>query len=487
MRLNQHWKNRLWEKGTPYTLIWTICERVSRKKPPGVAAALVSRPWFTRIWVVQELAVARAVSVLCGDELRRDEVKNAAHYIHIHGYGEVINIAIACGQHFPSLLESAAIPTHGCLAMASVRDQVQRSRRRADETRNDLLNLLELTRPTQATGIRDKVIGLLGLCGRGGEPGSINIKPDYNISAASLFHTTATERIRADGDLDVLSQVFHSQSSSNKDLPSWVPDFADFTRPPTLRSPRSHAAPAASASRKNQPITLPSFPTPRTLLLPHVWRLSRIAQLSPVLTPAHFDIFDARASAELFGVFKTMARPLKRYRNDGSVVKAFFHCLVAGYIEFTPWASGGRAQSPEILHPDYTCFYLRLMQAVTGVGGMPWKYRSAETYAKAAREKTMRRGVFATEDLPEQKGNDISSRSRKLLGLGPEVAQVGDWVVVAEGGCVPLVVRKHHDDGTSGLENGTWRLMGGECYVHGMMDGEAAEVKGIAVGPMILE
>ena len=147
-----------------------------------------SRPWFTRIWVVQELAVSRSVKVLLGnDELSWEDVENAANYVDTHEYGEMLNTALACGDHLSNLLETAAIPTRACLSMASIRKQVQRD---PQSPRNDLLELLELTRPSQATDTRDKIIAMLGLC-RG-----IDITPNYTISAEDLFHTTTTELIR---------------------------------------------------------------------------------------------------------------------------------------------------------------------------------------------------------------------------------------------------------------------------------------------------
>ena len=256
-----------------------------------------------------------------------------------------------------------------------------------------------------------------------------------------------------------------------------MPNFADSSRPPSLLSPRSNAAPARTATA---PFT---FPTPQTLLLPKLYRLARITEVSPTLTPAHFDIRNRPSSAELFTTYKNLARPLKRYRNDDTVVKAFFHCLVGGYIEFAPWAPGGRAQSPEVMHHDYTHFYLRLMHAVTGVGVVPWNNRSSETYARAARIKTRQRRVLLTEEVPGPGVGD-GRRSGRLLGLGPGMAGVGDCVVIAEGARVPFVVRQvtgQADD----KEEDRWMLVG-ECYVHGMMDGEVVKVEGVQVESMLL-
>lgn len=47
--------------------------------------------------------------------------------------------------------------------------------------------------------------------------------------------------------------------------------------------------------------------------------------------------------------------------------------------------------------------------------------------------------------------------------LGPDIMQAGDVVVVLHGGRTPFVLRP---------KDGGWTLLG-ECYMHGMMDGEA--------------
>ncbi|KAK4446497.1 heterokaryon incompatibility protein-domain-containing protein [Podospora aff. communis PSN243] len=448
---------------------WHKENRMGAAESPAwdVLRFFFSRPWFSRIWVIQELAVSRSVKLLLGShELSWEDVENAANYADIHEYGEMLNTALACGVHLHRLLEAAAIPTRTCLSVASIRKKVQRD---PQSLRNNLLDLLELTRSSQATDPRDRIIALLGLCS------GIDITPDYTIPAETLFHTTTIQLIRTTQTLDALSQVFHTSSPSTSTLPSWVPNFTDSSRPPSLLSPRSHASPSPTPSP-----TIPiSFPTPLTLHLPTVYPLAPITSLSDPLTPSHFDIQNHPLSTSLFTTFTSLARPLKRYRNGDTVIKAFFHCLVAGYIEFAPWAP---VQSPEVMHHDYTHFYLRLMHKITGVGMVPWNNRSSETYARAARLKTRGRRVLLTGEVPLGRAKEEEStagRSGRLLGLGPGVAEVGDWVVVVEGGRVPFVVRKVEG------EEERWRLVG-ECYVHGMMDGEVAQVEGVKAESMVL-
>ena len=65
-------------------------------------------------------------------------------------------------------------------------------------------------------------------------------------------------------------------------------------------------------------------------------------------------------------------------------------------------------------------------------------------------------------------GRRLGRAANGYLCLAPEDAKVGDKVILAKGGRVPLVVRQ--DSGDSGY----WRFVG-EAYVHGIMDGEVWE------------
>lgn len=57
--------------------------------------------------------------------------------------------------------------------------------------------------------------------------------------------------------------------------------------------------------------------------------------------------------------------------------------------------------------------------------------------------------------------------------LGPDLLQEGDVVVVLRGGKVPFLLRRANNN-----PEGGWVLVG-ECYVHGLMDGEGWDVEGV--------
>ena len=61
--------------------------------------------------------------------------------------------------------------------------------------------------------------------------------------------------------------------------------------------------------------------------------------------------------------------------------------------------------------------------------------------------------------------------AKRYLGLFPRGTQIGDHVCVFTGACVPFVIRRHETEDK-------YQLVG-ECYVHGIMDGEVADMSDV--------
>jgi hypothetical protein len=67
------------------------------------------------------------------------------------------------------------------------------------------------------------------------------------------------------------------------------------------------------------------------------------------------------------------------------------------------------------------------------------------------------------------------TEKRKILGLVPDDADQGDYICILFRCSVPVVLREVKHVPTSTQDKGTHYEFVGECYVHGMMDGEAVE------------
>lgn len=63
------------------------------------------------------------------------------------------------------------------------------------------------------------------------------------------------------------------------------------------------------------------------------------------------------------------------------------------------------------------------------------------------------------------------SKKKEWIGLAPSVAKEGDIICILHGCSVPVLLRPRLESGET-----LFRLVG-ECYVHGIMDGEAIDDK----------
>lgn len=78
-------------------------------------------------------------------------------------------------------------------------------------------------------------------------------------------------------------------------------------------------------------------------------------------------------------------------------------------------------------------------------------------FAESFRVANVGRRVFSTKE---------NETTELRLGLGPRSLRIGDEVWVVAGVNIPMVLRRERE--------GEWSLVG-ECYVHGIMDGEAVQ------------
>ncbi|RYP60659.1 hypothetical protein DL770_009948 [Monosporascus sp. CRB-9-2] len=184
--------------------------------------AVLSRPWWTRIWVVQELCLARRARVIVGQLSM--EWKAFARAVDVASY------------HHPA---SLGLVRSALFILADLKDDWDwvrygetKSARLTTET-DTLLPLLARLRWNQATNARDKVYGLLGLAKDGD-----TVLVDYEITAEEAYQNVALAIMHETGSLDILAHCLKPRLSrpSKLRLPSWVPDWSyDRTHLPRSR------------------------------------------------------------------------------------------------------------------------------------------------------------------------------------------------------------------------------------------------------------
>ena len=175
---------------------------VTRKELNAIVA-LRSRPWFHRIWVIQEVALAKKATVYCGDW--------SLSLASLHQASRTISGLRVFEKLF---LNSQSNPR---LFASPLTDTV------SDVLKNEELPLLKLlTRHHRAgaSDIRDIVFALTSIATDAG-----HIEVDYRKTAVDVFLDATLGIMKQDQTLNVLSQVGSRQKPSNSDLPTWVPSW----------------------------------------------------------------------------------------------------------------------------------------------------------------------------------------------------------------------------------------------------------------------
>ncbi len=132
--------------------------------------------------------------------------------------------------------------------------------------------------------------------------------------------------------------------------------------------------------------------------------------------------------------------PYNPYDTPQGRYEAFLRTLTVNRLEYSKNALGARYAYDIMIGRKPSSFSPRTRQKMDMVVG---------SFVGTVAEALNKRAFIITE--------------RGFLGVAPEMAREGDAVCILQGGCMPFVLRPKGDD--------QWEFVG-ECYVHGIMNGE---------------
>lgn len=165
--------------------------------PPHLLDCFFARPYFSRVWVVQEVALSKSITMMCGD-------------------AAVEWTGLMQGEYLRQLYSSSYYETFPTLF---------RLRRQHHLGGATLLDALLLGRGCNASDPRDKVFGLLGIVSEKSRP-----RADYSLSTAEVYTQVAmylpkVQRRALNVILGNLCRRSDEARAQIKDLPSWVPNW----------------------------------------------------------------------------------------------------------------------------------------------------------------------------------------------------------------------------------------------------------------------
>lgn len=384
---------------------------------------LLCRPWWRRVWIIQESTCANDTYLRCGKEKTEFlAVIATVNYITQH----IIQQALQQDFNSPDITRF-----HRVLAL----DQLRLTRRRSVHG-SDLLSLLDNSRTCEASDPRDKLFALSGLAtGTQREAG----KPDYDISVDEAYIRFVNAIIESERTLNILG---HCQETA-RNLQSW----SSFKILPSSFFPKR---------------TLPSWTPDWTL------NLEATPFMKNEIPDANFSNKVYKAS-DNYSPSVQLAEDLRTLFVRGSAFDTVLNLGEAFACPFGPsiirlWHSWIETKLGSMYHRKETTHkaFLRTLVADIDIK----KGRCVRGFAAPwpIQNKQDTEDSFISSSLIKMALNSRGFFLSKqgYMGLARYDVTEGDRICILHGGQVPFILR----------QEGRYHLFKGECYIHGLMDGE---------------
>ncbi|KAJ9611376.1 hypothetical protein H2200_004560 [Cladophialophora chaetospira] len=419
---------------------------------------LFRRKYWSRLWMVQEVAQSVEVVVHCGT------LSLPFNTVFLGLQQVTTETMIAClDDQVYDTADSEGVNVRGRLPSTGLRTLklMYRLREEGRQSQNDqnLASLLSITRHCDVTDPRDRIFALLSLSGNESLANPFPI--DYTISASEMFSRFAEWHYRSKG-LGLMSFANTPSQQTSLDMPSWAPNWTELE---TFR-PLWDYTKQFCAGGKQPPTGVRGPDEVLNINGKFVDFVANIVEhpASHTSMSTLVDDIEARhaafiaASASFFDTSKTLCLQLWNSTEfTPAQYDRYWRALVANthYGGDPALESDGEDLQPLVEHDHLSPEQRRanLLHAVeTNTDGMGfYPPRSVQEF-RAVHEIVANGRVF------------ITSQTRADIGWAPYGTWKGDIIVVFEGGEVPFVIRP--------VSKSTFRLLG-ECYLHGIMFGEA--------------
>jgi hypothetical protein len=446
--------------------------------------SLLSRPYWRRVWIVQELALNHhATTFVCGDRA--------------FSRAQMLMTLEFCVDFYSDMdkLESKSSGTDSVLTARNICTHCQNLLRieKKSDGFTTIIDALRLSQGGQATDDRDRIYGIRSLFDSALKQG---IVADYRLPVEAMYLNFASAYLRSKG---LMSLLLWGGNCGSKALPSWVPDWTSPALRNHIRMLRSRKA--------NGSVFLAHriADDGRTLvcegkLCGEVQRISvreheSSGSVRPGLEKIGADVGWKVESPNvpdpelLRALYDTLVMQHPNKHRGTSLVPSW-GCLEIPWrlelgvdSEFSqiprPWTFDQRRIWQPLLSTSFFGPFDAFRKANAELPIQSYKLKDFFPYAKAEHAEFWLKTAPQDEVLEWTRNIEkdmnlaaISLKGRRLittsdgkLGLVPESVRVGDVIAIV--GCsFPILLRR--------TANNSYFFLG-ECYIHGMMDGEAMD------------
>ena len=385
----------------------------------------LERDWFSRVWILQEVVLAKSVLIKCGDHTLSWNVLDLLAEIQIVRPKNDLSPIRASGEFMLQMARARVTHHYGTIENKVIFLA--------------LTALLREMREREATDPRDKVYGLLGIAIGKSES---KLRPDYTKEWPEVYTDMTNSLLAHDKKLSILKLV-EVKARMETRIPSWVPDLRSYDQLNFAYHPLVIIRPEdVYHSAGNTFIISRSVGDAKLLALRGLY----VGSITSISEPAGNLIGNVALGARVLdgGEWFQFAQGCAKnglYPPTGEpLVDAFARLRIGDTFRRIGPESRRRLKPGEYPSPgslSYSETGDRILRS------------DRDDIGTLILSKTTRRRLFITDS-----GH---------MGLTHRSNKVGDKVYVLLGGEMPFVLRP----------KGSNFLFRGEAYVHGIMDGEA--------------
>ena len=385
-------------------------------------ASFYAQPWFTRMWVIQEVNVSRYPLLAYGN--RR------LNWVAVAGVAKWLS---AVNIEFRSKRDKFAMLKYACFISTLTNGWT-------------MYNLLRLARHFNATDRRDKIFALLGISKEeiSRQPPASTLVPNYRLTVQEVYTNFTRHLLKAEGISDTFALVGHACDDG---FPSWVPRW-DLPCP----CMRFREIPPFQASGNE----LQSVQETKDLNSLKImgFRVDTVQFTSNVLD-GDFDFLDP-------GILDLKGP----YPNGEDILTAIRLTMVADCT------SGGdrAADHPNHVY-EFAGFLINYQQSLYQSLSKQVKSSIGTFYVLGSTDKGQK---YRNAMQQATRGRRFFMTTKGYFGLGPSYMALQDRLCILLGGQTPYLLRRRS----------SFQTFIGECYLHGMMNGEAMEMMRLHKWPM---
>ncbi|MCJ1381099.1 hypothetical protein MMC17_004208 [Xylographa soralifera] len=428
---------------------------------------LLKRTWWTRMWIVQEMAVSRNIGLPCGDSLISWNETTSSLYSILYAYNSV-----------QSILESRDIlldysPLDNVFCIVKIQDSLLSG--------GSLLleRCLSQLDGFVASDDRDYIYAILALAS---DASTLVPHPDYSMTTYDMYNTLVRSYIEKHKSLDIIYLRLRLDAPSP--LPSWVPDWAlpgngAFWKDSLLVNHTEEEGLVQCAAALTVPFV--SYSPDLKVLTCRGFSIDAVDGCSLtgleasygqglILQPIYRNCAYASSEEAFSAIWRTLVRDLIVYKDrlmkSPEICGWLFAKACRKYdSRFGNIGNEQSEESGDILdNSGFSKWYTKTKDfAICGRTLQDWVNDDREDRHVSSEAEVEMSHSFNRYWSSSRVDERLITTEKGYVDMAPYWAQRGDKVCILLGSSLPVLLRPVDDH----------YILVGPCYIHGIMFGEA--------------